>query len=114
MLYQAARHARSVSGSGIQWRHPYADPRPRALVRKASVWLLDYPGSVIPREGQSVVATWADPQRWKALESLGVQLLHTGPVKRAGGVVGRKYTPTIDGWFDPISLEIDPQLGTDG
>jgi trehalose synthase len=27
--------------------------------------------------------------------------------------VGREYTPTLDGWFDPISLEIDPGLGTE-
>ena len=25
----------------------------------------------------------------------------------------RGSTPTVDGWFDPISLEIDPALGTD-
>ena len=30
-----------------------------------------------------------------------------------GGIVERGYTSTIDGWFDPISLEIDPALGTD-
>src|SRR5581483_8991963 len=82
MLHQAARHARAVSGSGVQWQHPYAEPRPREVVRRAGVWLLDYPGSVIPKRGQSVMATWADPERWKALESLGIELLHVGPVKR--------------------------------
>src|SRR5581483_10713658 len=101
------------SGSGVQWRHPYAEPQPRQVVRKASVWLLDYPGAVIPRKGESIFATWADPERWKALQSIGVELLHTGPVKRAGAVVGRKFTPTIDGWFDPISLETDPEMGTE-
>jgi len=113
MLHQAARHARSISGSGVQWRHAYAEPQPRQIVRKASVWLLDYPGSVIPRQGESIIATWADPERWKALQSIGVELLHTGPVKRAGAVVGRKFTPTIDGWFDPISLDVAPELGTE-
>jgi trehalose synthase len=113
MLHQAARHARGVSGSGVQWQHPYAEPRPREVVRRAGVWLLDYPGSVIPRRGESVLATWGDPNRWEALQSLGIELLHIGPVKRAGAIVGRKYTPTIDGWFDPIALEIDPDLGTE-
>src|SRR5262249_61317452 len=105
MLHQAARYARGVSGSGVQWRHRYGEPQPRQVVRRASVWLLDYPGSVIPKAGQSVIATWSDPERWQALQSLGIELLHIGPVKRAGAIVGRKYTPTTDGWFDPGSEE---------
>lgn len=113
MLHQAARYARAVSGGGEQWQRRYARPQPRQLVRRASVWLLDYPGSVITGPEQSVFATWADTERWRALRSLGVELLHTGPVKRAGAVVGRKWTPTIDGWFDPVSLEVDPELGTE-
>lgn len=68
---------------------------------------------MIPRQGQSVLATWGDAELWQTLEKIGVDLLHTGPVKRAGGVRERRYTPTIDGWFDPISLELDPDLGTD-
>src|SRR5262249_48344725 len=43
----------------------------------------------------------------------GITLLHTGPINRAGGIVERDYTPTVDGLFDPISLEIDPALGTE-
>src|SRR5262249_11809496 len=113
MLYQARKQAEAVSGQGVQWRHPYGSPQPREAVRRASVWLLDYPGSVIPRPGRSVIATWADPELWDVLRDLGVDLLHTGPVKRAGGLRGREYTPSQDGWFDPIALEIDPQLGTE-
>lgn len=113
MLSQAKKQAASISGSGVQWRHPYGEPQPRAAVQQASVWLLDYPGSVIPRPGKSVIATWANTELWEALEQIGIELLHTGPIKRAGGIRGREYTPTIDGWFDPISLEIDPDLGTD-
>jgi trehalose synthase len=113
MLAQAARLARTVSGSPDQWRHPYGEPRPREAVRLAPVWLLDYAGSVIPRPGRSVVATWAEPAYWDALRDLGIDLLHTGPVHRSGGVEGTRYTPTTDGWFDPISLEIDPALGTE-
>jgi trehalose synthase len=44
---------------------------------------------------------------------LGIELLHTNPTQRAGGIKGREFTPTIDGWFDRISLEIDPKLGTE-
>jgi trehalose synthase len=113
MLFQAGEQARLVSGKGIQWRHAYGDPQPREAVKQASVWLLDYPGSVIPPSGKSVLAAWGDPKLWEMLERIGIDLLHTGPVKQAGGIRERKHTPTIDGWFDPISLELDPDLGTD-
>ena len=113
MLFQAAEQAQLISGNGVQWRHAYGDPQPREAVKLASVWLLDYPGSVIVRPGKSVIATWGDPQLWKALEQIGIELLHTGPIQQSGGVEERRYTPTIDGWFDPISIELDPDLGTD-
>lgn len=113
MLYQAGAQARLVSGDGSQWRHAYGDPQPREAVKQASVWLLDYPGSVIPQPGKSVIATWGDAELWQALEKIGIELLHTGPVRQAGGIHERKNTPTIDGWFDPISLDLDPDLGTD-
>jgi len=77
------------------------------------VWVLAYPGSVITRADESVIATWGDPDLWRAFRAIGIDLLHTGPVKLSGGIVRREYTPTIDGWFDRISLEIDPALGTE-
>lgn len=113
MLRQAADAARGVSGHSLQWQHPYGDPQPLAAVRHASVWLLDYPGSVIPRPRQSVIATWGDPGLWDALRDLGIDLLHTGPLNRAGGVRRTEFTPTLDGWFDRISLDLDPALGTE-
>lgn len=113
MLFQAREQARHISGNGVQWRHPYGDPEPREAVGTASVWLLDYPGSVITHPGKSVIATWGRPELWEVLEHIGIDLLHTGPVKRAGGIHEREYTATIDGWFDPISIDIDPELGTD-
>lgn len=113
MLQQATTAAAAISGHAVQWRHPYGEPQPRAAVRHASVWLLDYPGSVIPQPGQSVLATWGSPQLWDALRAVGIELLHTGPLNRAGGLKEREYTPTLDGWFDRISLELDPALGTE-
>lgn len=113
MLDQARRLAPAVSGNGLQWQHPYGAPQPRLLVQKASVWMLGYPGSVITRPHESVIATWADPGLWKALDEIGISVLHTGPVKRAGGIVRQQYTPSVDGWFDRISLEIDPALGNE-
>ena len=113
LLRQAEVLSRQISGRGVQWRHPYAEPRPEELVSKASVWVLGYPGSVITRTGESVIATWAEPALWSVFKEIGVDLLHTGPVKRSGGVRGRQFTPTVDGWFDRISLQIDPQLGSE-
>jgi len=113
MLDQARRLATTISGQGRQWQHEYASPQPRALVQKASTWVLGYPGAVITRPAQSVIAAWADPALWKTFSEIGINLLHTGPVKLSGGIVGRTYSPTIDGWFDRISLEIDPKLGTE-
>jgi trehalose synthase len=113
MLYQAEQQAALISGMGVQWRTNYSMPEPDQLVKTASVWLLYYPGSVIPKPGQSVIGAWGDPEFWDAVRDVGIELLHTNPVKRAGGIVDRTFTPTIDGWFDRISLNIDPQLGTD-
>ena len=113
MLRQARDAAALVSGRPDQWQHPYGKPQPKEAVRHASVWLLDYPGSVIPADGTSVVATWADPAFWCILREMHVDLLHTGPVQRAGGVRGTEYTPTTDGWFDPVSLDLDPAIGTE-
>lgn len=112
-LTQARKQGESLSGRAEQWRYRYGDPQPRAAVRRTSVWLLDYSGSVIPARGKSVVATWADPDRWRLLREVGIDLLNTGPVERAGGVAGREFTPTTDGGFDPITGEIEPQLGTE-
>ena len=60
-----------------------------------------------------MIATWADPALWETFQEIGIDLLHTGPVKLSGGIEGREHTPTVDGWFDRISLEIDPTLGNE-
>jgi trehalose synthase len=113
MLFQSNLEALNISGNGIQWRYQYGTPEPKQAVRTASVWLLYYPGSVITKPGESVIGTWGDQQFWDALSSVGIQLLHTNPIKRAGGITGQNYTPSIDGGFDRISLETDPLYGTD-
>lgn len=113
MLEQSQQLAHLVSGQGVQWQREYAKPQPRAVVQRASVWVLGYPGAVITRPDESVIGTWGDPALWRAFDDIGINLLHTGPVKRSGGIVGTNYTPTVDGWFDRISLEIDPALGTE-
>ena len=39
--------------------------------------------------------------------------MHTGPVKRAGGISGWDVTPSVDGHFDRISTRIDEAFGTE-
>ena len=54
-----------------------------------------------------------DPELWGLFREMGITAVHTGPMKRAGGLRGREYTPTVDGNFDRISSEIDPGFGTE-
>lgn len=113
MLYQANQQDEAISGNGVQWREDFGAPEPEELVNMASHWLLYYPGSVITPEDGSVIGTWADPEFWAANGQIGISLLHTNPTQRAGGIRDREFTPTIDGWFDRIGLDTDPQLGTE-
>ena len=113
MLHQAQLLARQYSGEAVQWRHPYGTPEPRAAVARASVWFTAYPASTIAASSNgSVLSTLADPRLWQAFQAIGIQGLHTGPMKLSGGVTGRNYTPSVDGNFDRISFEIDPAFGT--
>jgi trehalose synthase len=112
MLNNARKLASTYSGQGRFWRQPYAEARPRAASALASVWFTAYPAAIITREGESVLKTLGDPEFWRALVSIGVQGVHTGPMKEAGGIRDGKKTPTVDGNFDRISFNIDPQFGT--
>jgi len=113
MLHEAELTARRYSGQGSLWQHPYANPQPRAASALASVWFTAYPASHITRPGDSVLHGLGDPELWRLFREIGITAVHTGPMKRAGGLRGREYTPTVDGNFDRISSEIDPGFGTE-
>jgi trehalose synthase len=113
MLQNAKRLATRYAGQARLWQQPYAETRPRAASTLASAWFTAYPAAIVTREGESVLQTLGDDQLWKALSAIGIQGLHTGPMKLAGGVRGREHTPTIDGSFDRISFSIDPAFGTE-
>jgi trehalose synthase len=117
MLARAERLAAEVSGTGAPWRRPYALAQPRAASSLASVWFTAYPAATITAPGRSVLATLADEELWRVFGAIGISGLHTGPMKRAGGLTvsekGRAFTPTVDGNFDRISMEIDPTFGTE-
>ncbi len=112
MLRNAKAAALKYAGQSRMWQRPYAEAKPRAAIALASVWFTAYPLGLITAEGESVLGTLGDAGLWRALSTIGIQGLHPGPTKRAGGLVGREYTPSIDGNFDRIGLEIDPKFGT--
>jgi trehalose synthase len=113
MLHDATLAARAYSGTGALWQHPYAKPNARAASARASVWFTAYPASTIGKRGDTVLQTLGDPELWKAFRAIGIQGIHTGPMKVAGGLRGRDETPTVDGNFDRVRSAIDPAFGTD-
>ncbi len=113
MLAEAGTIAGQFSGIGGMFQNPFANPNPRAAIEKASVWFTAYPISTITRPGHSFLSTLGEENLWQAFEAIGIDAVHTGPVKRAGGISGRETTPSIDGHFDRISTQIDAVFGTE-
>ncbi|MBI1378713.1 MAG: maltose alpha-D-glucosyltransferase [Frankiales bacterium] len=112
MLGDAVETGRQLTGHGAMWQNAFARPDPQAAVRTASVWYTSYPTSLINAPAQSFLGTLSDPELWRAFASIGIQGVHTGPLKRAGGITGWEHTPTIDGHFDRISTHIDHAFGS--
>lgn len=113
MLADANEISQQFSGQGSMWQNPYATPSPRGAVETASVWFTAYPLSLITRSSESFLKALADDAMWKAFADIGIEAIHTGPVKRAGGISGWQTTPSVDGHFDRISTQIDPAFGTE-
>jgi trehalose synthase len=113
MLWDAKQLAIQLSGHGSMWQNPFAHPDPRAAVERAPVWFTAYPLSFLTRPGNSFLSGLADQDLWKAFQEIGINAVHTGPVKHAGGLKGWDLTPSIDGHFDRISMQVDPTFGTE-
>ena len=113
MLRDAAKLAKQFTGRGAMWQNPFAEPDPATAIRSASVWFTAYPISMITPFRTSFLATLADPELWSVFSRIGIDGLHTGPVKRAGGLDGWTPTPSVDGHFDRISTQIDSAFGTE-
>lgn len=113
MLHQAEIASRGYSATGRMWKHPYATPQPRAASKMASVWFTAYPAATLTRDGDSVLKTLGGEGLWKAFRRIGINGIHTGPMKRSGALRDRAFTPTIDGNFDRIASEIDPAFGSE-
>ncbi|MCR2802106.1 maltose alpha-D-glucosyltransferase [Microbacterium sp. zg-Y818] len=113
MLKDADVLARQLAGQPAMWRNPYARPDARRAIAATDVWFTAYPISLVTRPGQSFLAALGDDELWSVFERIGINAVHTGPVKRAGGIAGWRETPSVDGHFDRISTEIDPAFGTE-
>jgi len=111
MLKDADVLSRQLSGQPTMWRNPYARPDARRAIGTADVWFTAYPISLITKPGQSFLDALGQDDLWDAFERIGIDAVHTGPVKRAGGISGWGETPSVDGHFDRISTQIDPLFG---
>ena len=112
MLHHANALSDSISGKHVQWRNAYGHPRPDDFARAASVWFTSYPQAIMTRRGTTVLQTLGDEDLLSAFRDLGIEGIHTGPMKSAGGISGRRHTPTVDGLFDRIELNVATEFGT--
>ncbi len=77
------------------------------------MWFTAYPLSLVTAPGQSFLGALGDEELWAAFAKIGIEAVHTGPLKLAGGISGWLPTPSVDGHFDRISMQIDPAFGTE-
>ncbi|MEL4359339.1 MULTISPECIES: maltose alpha-D-glucosyltransferase [unclassified Luteococcus] len=113
MLHDATTVARQLAGGHQMWQNPFAHPDPRAAVQTASAWFTAYPLSMINENGQSFLGALGSEKLWECFAQIGIDAIHTGPVKLAGGLSGWQPTPSIDGHFDRISMAMDPVFGNE-
>ena len=113
MLADATLLGRQLAGHHLMWANAFAAPNPRAAVEQASVWYTAYPLSLMTAPRQSFLGALGSEELWGAFEEIGIEAIHTGPVKLAGGISGWEPTPSVDGHFDRISMAIDPLFGTE-
>ena len=111
MLADANSISQQFSGQGSMWQNPYANPDPRPRSTGVGVVhglpdLADHPPRASrswPRWGRSAVAASGDRHRRRAHRP--------GQAGRRDLRVGN--TPSVDGHFDRISTQIDPDFGTE-
>ena len=113
MLHDAQRVSRQLAGTHVMWANAYAHPDPRAALAQASVWYTAYPLSHITQPGTSFLGALGSEELWGAFSQIGIDAVHTGPVKLAGGLDGWEPTPSVDGHFDRMSMATDPLFGTE-
>ena len=113
MLFNASKLDKLLAVNKTQWQGSYAFPCPLKVLNKSSVWFTAYPSAMIGKDGQSTLQTLGDPDLWQVFQEIGISGMHTGPVKKSGGITGWKYTPSVDGWFDRITYDVDSVFGNE-
>src|SRR5665647_2001026 len=90
---------------------PLCSPATSHMVRNSAS--VPNAGSICVLIRSKCPSTLGDFELWETFQRIGIQGLHTGPVKRAGGIRGWSSPPSVDGHFDRISTQIDPAFGTE-
>ena len=111
MLHDAKALAIQLSGQGSMWQNPFAHPDPRAARRARGGVVHGVPAVVHHAAAASRSCRgWPTAELWQAFREIGIDAVHTGPVKLAGGLNGWRPTPSVDGHFDRISMQVDPDV----
>jgi len=111
MLLKYEPLIQSFAGKSSQWQYAYGRSRPEDALELSSVWFAAYPDSLMGRQGAKVLEILGTPLLHQTLSEIGIQAVHTGPVKRSGSITGTDYGPSIDGNFDRIEQCVDPNYG---
>nr|BAJ08163.1 trehalose synthase [Pseudomonas putida] len=112
MLKASQARASLYSGQSRLWSSPTRSPAPPR--HRNCLGLVDR----VPRRHHRparLLRTWRPGSRStvETLSEIGIQGVHTGPIKLSGGIRGRELTPSVDGNFDRISFDIDPLYGSE-
>ena len=113
MLLKHGPLAQTFAGRSAQWLHAFACARPEDFLSQSSVWMAAYPDSLIGQPGTNVLDILGSAELHQLLADVGVNAVHTGPMKLSGSVTGMNYGPSIDGHFDRIESVVDPQYGSE-
>ena len=113
MLLRHESLANVYSGQATQWQHAFGRSRPQDFLDQSSVWFAAYPDSLVGGQDANALGILGSPQLHQLLSDIGIDAIHTGPMKRSGSVTGTEYGPSIDGHFDRIESAVDPDYGSE-
>ncbi|MFQ5564546.1 MAG: alpha-amylase family glycosyl hydrolase [Parvularculaceae bacterium] len=102
---------KSFAGQAKQWRASFGNPKPNEVLAENSVWFAAYPDSLMGPEGANVLDVLCDKNLYTILSDIGIEAVHTGPMKRSGSIHGYDYGESVDGHFDRMQNDIDPDYG---
>jgi trehalose synthase len=113
MLLRHDSVVKAYSGQSAQWKNAFGRSRPQDYLDRSSVWFAAYPDSLVGGPGEKALDILGSPKLYQRLSEVGVEAIHTGPMKLSGSVTGTEYGPSIDGHFDRIESTVDPDYGSD-